>query len=196
MKILGLTGSIAMGKTTVGKQFEVLGAKRICSDAIVHQLMLPGNAGYNAIRDFAPEVVIESGVDRSKLGKKAFADPAFLHTLEAALHPLVVAVQHDFIYAQQRLGAKLVVLDIPLLYETGAEARCDAVAVVTAPAFIQRQRAFRREAMTEEKFHSILARQMPDRDKRQQADYLIPTSLGRAFSFAQTARIYKELTHA
>lgn len=187
MIILGLTGSIGMGKTTVACQFAALGAHVSNADDIVHRFLAPKGRGVEPVARLFPEVARDSGagryIDRGALGAIVFKDKGQLHRLERVLHPLVVAQEERFVHAQAAMGAKLVVLDIPLLYETGAQKRCHAVVVATAPFHLQKQRVMQRPHMTEAKFASIIASQMPDREKRRRADLVVNTGLGRGCSF-------------
>ncbi|MEQ8195375.1 MAG: dephospho-CoA kinase [Rhodospirillales bacterium] len=182
MVILGLTGSIGMGKSTTADMFEGLGVPVHDADAAVHAMMAGGGEAVAAVAEAFPGVVKNGAVERDSLGKKVFDDPAALKRLEAILHPLVRVREKRFLIEASRRGCPLAVLDIPLLFETGGTARCDAVAVVTAPAFVQRQRVTNRPGMTAARFESILKRQMPDAEKRRRADFIIPTGLGRAFT--------------
>ncbi len=194
MKILGLTGSIGMGKSTAAAMFRTLGVPVHDADASIHELMAPGGLGFDPIAAAFPDVITDGRIDRQALGKIAFADPAVLKKLETILHPLVRAAENRFLAKQRRLGRKLVVLDIPLLYETSGEKRCDHVAVVTAPGFVQRQRVLSREGMTDAKFSAILSKQMPDTEKRKRADFIIPTGLGRAVTFQCIQGIIDQLS--
>lgn len=182
MLILGLTGSIAMGKSTAAKQLGRLGLPLHDSDAVVHRLLAKGGAGVGAVARAFPGVEKNGAIDRQALGRQVFADPLALKRLEAILHPLVRRSTQRFLQRAQRQGRRAVVLDIPLLFETKGERLCDAVLVVSAPAFLQRQRALRRPGMTAEKLRGILARQVPDVEKRRRAFHVIPTGLGKGFS--------------
>lgn len=194
MVILGLTGSIGMGKSTAAGMFRWLGVPVHDADATNHRLMAPGGAAFDRVAEIFPEVIRDGRIDRQMLGKIVFGDGRALERLEAILHPLIRAAEIRFLRAQQMLGRKLVVLDIPLLYETGGEKRCDLVAVVSAPGFVQRQRVLVRQGMTDEKFSAILSKQMPDIEKRKRADYIIPTGLGRAVTFQYIQGIVAELS--
>ncbi|NQV22690.1 MAG: dephospho-CoA kinase [Rhodospirillales bacterium] len=189
MYILGLTGSIGMGKTTAADAFRRLGVPVHDADATVHRLMGagPGNTGRDtggpavaAIAEQFPDCVHGGVVDRQALGARVFGDAAALKVLEGILHPLVRAEEQRFLRKSTLSGAPLAVLDIPLLFETGAQERCDAVAVVSAPDFVQRQRVMARSGMTAEKMAAILGRQMPDAEKCGRADFVIQTGQGRA----------------
>jgi len=183
--VLGLTGSIGMGKSTVAGQCRYLGAVVSDADATVHRLMAPGGAAFTPIAAKFPQVMENGRINRRKLGQIVFTDDEALHWLEGLLHPLVRAAHLAVIRRARYQRRPWVVLEIPLLYETGAEAICDAVAVVTSPEFIQHQRVMKRAGMTEEKFRQILAKQMPDAEKRRRADAVIETGQGKAFSLKQ-----------
>lgn len=193
MIILGLTGSIAMGKTTVTNQFAHAGAATTNADAIVHALLEKDAKVIAAVQEAFPQAVENGIVNRRALGDAVFADSAAMKTLENLLHPRVRAAEVAFVLKAQKEGKWLVVLDIPLLFETGADARCDKVVVVSASAEIQRERVMSRSGMTEEKFRAILARQMPDAEKRARADYIIETDNGLEHSAAQVRAIIDEL---
>jgi dephospho-CoA kinase len=194
MVIMGLTGSIGMGKSTAAAMFRWLGVPVHDADATNHRLMAPDGAAFDRVAELFPDVICDGRIDRQTLGKIVFGDAKALKRLEAILHPLIRAAEIRFLRNQQMLGRKLVVLDIPLLYETGGEKRCDVVSVVSAPGFVQRQRVLAREGMTDEKFSAILSKQMPDIEKRKRADYVIPTGLGRAVTFEYIQGIVDELS--
>lgn len=194
MIVLGLTGSIGMGKSTAAAMFRTEGIPVHDADAAVHRLMGPGGEALSAIDVAFPGVVSENGVDRKALGAEVFGNDAALKRLEAILHPMVRNVERSWRKQQRRLRHALVVLDIPLLFETGGDERCDAVAVVTAPLFLQRQRVLARPGMTPERLGAILAKQTPDRDKREWADYLIQSGIGRHHALQQVRDIVKELS--
>lgn len=180
MVILGLTGSIAMGKSATAAMFRRLGVPVHDSDAEVHKLMARGGAAVGAVEAAFPGVVKNGAVDRAGLGARVFGKPLELQKLERILHPLVARRREKFLRRQMLRGTRVVVYDIPLLYEVGADDLCDAVAVVSAPKFLQRQRVLRRPGMTADRLNAILARQMPDEDKRRRADFVVPTGLGKA----------------
>ena len=179
MIVLGLTGSIGMGKSTAARMLQAMGAPVCDSDAVVHGLLGRGGRAVPAIDAAFPGVVIDGAVSRPALGAAVFRDAGALKRLEAILHPMVQAAQRDFLARAARRGAKIAVLDIPLLFETHGERRVDATIVVSAPFAVQRARVLARPGMTAEKFAGILARQMPDAEKRQRADYVVPTGAGR-----------------
>lgn len=189
MIVLGLTGSIGMGKTTAAAVLRRLGVPVHDADAAVHRLLARGGRAAAAVAAAFPEAVREGAVDRKALGRAVFADAAALRRLEAILHPLVRAAERRFLGRQRAARARLVVLDVPLLFETGGERRCDATLVVSAPPFVQAARVLRRPGMTPATFAAIAARQMPDREKRRRADFTLPTGLGRRESLRGLRRI-------
>ena len=193
MRILGLTGSIAMGKSTAAAMLRRMGVPVHDSDAAVHALTRPNGAAMPAIAATFPDLVKGGALDRARLSQRAFEDPAILRKLEAILHPLVRADAARFLKRHRARGTKLVVLDVPLLYETGGEERCDAVAVVSAPRLVQLQRVLSRPGMTRAKLAGIEARQMPDAEKRKRADFVIPTGLGKRRTWTALNRAVRSL---
>ena len=189
MVILGLTGSIGMGKTTAAGMLRLLRIPVFDADACVHRLLGPGGAAAEAVARAFPDCTVDGVPDRQKLGQRVFNDKAALVRLEAILHPLTAKERAHFLRRQRRAGAPVVVLDIPLLFETGGERYCDAVIVVTAPPFVQRQRVLKRPGMTAQRFAAILARQVPDREKVARADFVVATGLGRGHSLKALKRI-------
>ena len=173
--LLGLTGSIGMGKSTTAAMFAKAGVPVWDADAAVARLYAPGGAALPAVSALCPEAVTPAGVDRAALKRWLAATPDGLSRLEAAVHPLVAADRARFIAEAAEAGADLVLLDIPLLFETGAETGLDATLVVTAPPEVQRTRVLARPGMTEDQFARLLARQMPDAEKRARADHVIET---------------------
>ncbi|MCP1167608.1 dephospho-CoA kinase [Limimaricola litoreus] len=169
---LGLTGSIGMGKSTTAAMFADEGLPVWDADAAVHRLYGPGGAAVEPMRAAFPEAILDNAVSRDALKRIIAADPTALPRIEAIVHPLVQTDREDFIAAQ---SADITVLDIPLLYETGGEAQMDAVVVVSAPPEVQAIRVLARPGMTRAQLDAILARQMPDVEKRGLADYLIET---------------------
>lgn len=173
--ILGLTGSIGMGKSTTAQMFADQGVPVWDADATVHRLYQPGQPAALAVKRLFPSAIdLEGGVNRASLRALIQADPTALDRLNAAVHPLVAADRTAFLAAHN--DADILLLDVPLLFEIGLDQACDAVAVVTAPAAIQRERVLSRGQMTEAEFQTILSRQMPDAEKRRRADYIIPTT--------------------
>lgn len=189
--VIGLTGSIGMGKTTVANMFRSLGIPVHDSDAAVHRLLGKNGRAVAAVAREFPDAVKEGIVDRRALGNKVFADRRALTRLESILHPLVREHQRRFLAGARRRRKPLVVLDIPLLFETGAERRCDLVVVVSAPRFVQSARVLRRAGMTAEKFRRILAHQVSDVRKRRLADFVVPTGLGKAASLRAVKDVVK-----
>lgn len=195
MRILGLTGSIAMGKSTAAAMLRRMGVPVHDADAVVHALSRPGGAALPAIRAAFPDLALaDGGIDRAALSQRAFAEPAVLRKLEAILHPLVRAAEGRFLRLQRARRAPLVVLDIPLLYETEGEKRCDAVLVVSAPRLVQVQRALSRPGMSPEKFAAIEAKQMPDAEKRRRGEIVIPTGRGKRATWVALRRALRNFS--
>ena len=176
MFVLGLTGSIGMGKSTTAKMFAEEGVPVHDADAVVHRLY-EGEA-VAPIESAFPGTTAGGKVNREKLGQRVLGDELAMKRLEHIVHPLVRQAEERFLNEAQEKGAKVALLDIPLLYETAGDKRCDAVVVVSAPADIQRVRAFQRPGMSEDKFAAILAKQTPDTKKRRRADFVVDTSKG------------------
>ncbi|MEO0821270.1 MAG: dephospho-CoA kinase [Pseudomonadota bacterium] len=190
MITLGLTGSIGMGKSTTAAMFADAGVPVWDADAAVHRLYAPGGRGGPAIAPLASGAVTPDGaVDRARLREALLDDASLLARIEAAIHPLVADDRNAFLAEARAAGSRLALLDIPLLFETGADGWLDRVVVVTAPAEEQRRRVLARPGMTEAAFEAILARQVPDAEKRRRADYLIDTSLGLDAARARVAEI-------
>lgn len=175
MIVLGLTGSIGMGKSTVGKMFAEEGAPVFDSDAAVHALYAAGGAAAAPVEAAFPGVTVDGAVDREALSRRVVGDEAAIKRLEMIVHPLVRQAQAEFLQTNRDAGTKVVVLDIPLLFESGGAKLVDKVAVVSAAADVQRERVLARPGMTAEKFEAILARQTPDAEKRARADFVIDT---------------------
>ncbi|HEY2890467.1 MAG TPA: dephospho-CoA kinase [Dongiaceae bacterium] len=188
MKILCLTGSVGMGKTTAARMLRSMGIPVHDADAEVHRLLGRGGAAVKAVEAAFPGVKSGRAIDRAALGRIVFVDPAALKRLEAILHPLVRQAERKFLAQSRREHRRLVVLDIPLLYETQGEGRCDGVIVVSAPKAIQHARVLARPGMTKERLAAIEARQMPDRQKRRRADIVIETGLGKRHSLENLRR--------
>lgn len=189
MIVLGLTGGIGMGKSTATTTFRRLGVPVFDADAAVHRLQGRGGRAVGPIGKAFPGCVAEGRVDREALRRVVLGDPAALKRLERIVHPLVRDEERRFLARARRAGRRIAVLDVPLLLETGGEARVDAVVVVSAPAAVQRARVLRRPGMTEERLTAIRARQMPDAEKRRRADHVIPTGLSRRFAQAAIRRL-------
>ncbi len=191
--LVGLTGSIGMGKSETARMFAKLGVPIYDADAAVHALYEPGGAAVAKIAEAFPGCVMNGRVDRVKLASQLSGDKDALARLEAIVHPLVASDQRAFIDEAMAKGAQLVVLDIPLLFETGGEARMDAVVVVSAPQDVQRARVLARDGMTPDRLEGILARQMPDAEKRAKAHFVVETDKGLDHAFAQVKKIVAEL---
>jgi dephospho-CoA kinase len=181
MFILGLTGSIGMGKSTTANFFREAGVPVHDSDAVVHKLY-EGDAVAPVEAAF-PGVTVDGRIDRAKLGEKLVGNPEAIKRLEGIVHPLVRAVSERFVAEQRARGARMIALDIPLLFETGGEKRVDAVVVVSAPAEVQRARVLSRPGMTAEKLDALLTRQMSDAEKRARAHFIVDSS--RSFDSAR-----------
>jgi dephospho-CoA kinase len=194
MIVFGLTGSIGMGKSTAANMLKLQGVPVHDSDRAVHAALLPGGAAFEEVAVTFPEAWDKKSriIDRKALGDIVFHDKAELKRLEAILHPVAAASQKKFIQSMKAKGKRAVVLEIPLLFETGAEARVDYTIVVTAPPAIQRRRVMARKNMTEEKFNRILESQMPDREKQARADFVVQTGLGLAATFRELRKILKK----
>lgn len=179
MIVVGLTGSIGMGKSTVAKMFAEEGAPSFDSDAAVHELYAAGGAAVAPVEETFPGVTRDGAIDRAALSAKVVGNPDALSRLEDIVHPLVRQAQANFLAQHRAAGASVVVLDIPLLFESTGTQSVDKIVVVSAPAGVQRARVLGRSGMTEEKFERLLARQTPDAEKRARADFVIDT--GGAF---------------
>jgi dephospho-CoA kinase len=187
--ILGLTGSIGMGKTAASNAFKRLGIPVLSSDDLVHRLLAKGGRAVAAVASAFPKTYKEGAIDRSAMAQEVFGKPDRLAKLESILHPMVLEESARYVARQRRQRRRLVVLDIPLLYETGGDSRTHAVAVVTAPAFVQRARVLVRRGQSPDRLAAILARQMPDAEKRRRADFVIPTGLTHRDSLRRLQRI-------
>jgi dephospho-CoA kinase len=196
MMVVGLTGSIGMGKSTAARFLRGLGVPVYDADAAVHRLYAPGGAAVEPVRAAFPSAVRDGGVDRAALSRILAADPAALARLEAIVHPLARREQERFLNAMALRRANIAVLEIPLLFETGGERRCDAVLVVSAPAFLQRQRVLSRPGMDAAKLDLILKRQMPDAEKRRRADFVIPSNRSMRSMLIALTRALAELSRA
>ncbi|MCO5090501.1 dephospho-CoA kinase [Bosea sp. (in: a-proteobacteria)] len=189
--VLGLTGSIGMGKSTTAALFVQRGVPLHDADAAVHRLHRGRAAG--PIEAAFPGTVVDGAVDRARLGAAVLGKPEALGRLEAIIHPLVREEKDAFLARCRREGAGLAVIDVPLLLETGGQAHCDAVLVVTAPAQVQRARVLARPGMNAEKLDAILSRQMPDAEKRRHAHFLVDTSRGLMAAERQVGSILRAL---
>ena len=193
MVILGLTGSIGMGKSTTAGMFRALRVPVHDSDAEVHRLLAPGGQAVDLVEAGFPGVAADGGIDRAELRERVFGDAAALARLEAIIHPMVSDVRARILARCAARRAALVVLDIPLLFETGNDRNCDTTLVVTAPGFLQRARVLARPGMTPETLAGILARQMPDAEKRRRADFVVPSNLGRGVTLRRLKEIVRLL---
>lgn len=189
MIVLGLTGSIGMGKTHAARVLRRMGLPVFEADGAVHRLIGPGGRAVAAVDAAFPGVVRGGAVDHAALGERVFGDQRELARLEAILHPLVRAAQRRFLRQAALRGADMVVLDIPLLFETGADRLCDATILVTAPPFVQEARVLGRPGMTRARLAAIRARQMAESDKRRRADFIVPTGLSRGETLNRLRRI-------
>jgi len=193
MVVLGLTGSVGMGKSTAARMLRRLRVPVHDADAEVHQLLGPGGRAVPAVDQAFPGARKGNRIDRVALGRLVFDNPAALKQLEAILHPRVRTAERRFLAACRRRRAPVAVLDIPLLFETAGESRCDGVIVVSAPPRLQRARVLRRPGMTEARFAAILAQQMPDAEKRRRAGWVVPTGLGQALTLRRLKAILREV---
>jgi dephospho-CoA kinase len=191
--VVGLTGSIGMGKSNAAQVLRRLGVPVHDADRAVHTLLGPGGGAVRKVAELFPRALAGNRIDRRVLGDLVFGDTPALRRLEGILHPLVRQSSRAFVAAAARRRLPVVVLDIPLLYESGGERSVDVVIVVSAPKTIQRQRVLARPGMTEEKFHAILAHQVPDVEKRRRADYVVLTGGHRGETYRQLRRIVDEL---
>jgi dephospho-CoA kinase len=187
--VLCLTGSLGMGKSTAAKFFAEEGVPVHDADAVVHALY-EGEA-VALVEAAFPGSITTGKIDRTKLAPMVVNNPAALVKLEAIVHPLVAAAREKFLAAAQGRGDPIVVLDIPLLFETGGDCGCDAVVVISAPADVQRRRAFERPGMTDEKFFALVAKQLPDEEKRRRADFVVDSSQGFDHARAQIRDILR-----
>lgn len=193
MLLIGLTGSIGMGKSETAKMFARLGIPVYDADAAVHQLYAEGGAAVAPLEEAFPGVVTHGAVDREELSKRVLGKPEELKKLESIVHPLVGQVQRDFLMKAMAEDQPMVVLDIPLLFETGGRERVDVIVVVSAPYDVQRQRVLERPGMTPEKFDAIFAKQTPDAEKRAGADFIIETDKGLDHAFEQVKEVAEKL---
>ncbi len=192
-KTIALTGSIGMGKSETAKMFIRAGVPVFDSDAAVHKLMGPNGAAVEMVEGVFPGAKTPDGIDRKKLGEKVFGDSVALKKLENILHPMVSDMRQEFFQDAEQKNLDLVVLDVPLLFETGGEKQADYVVVVSAPADIQRERVLARPDMTAEKFENILAKQMPDSEKRARADFIVQSDQGISYAENQVKDIVRKL---
>ncbi len=194
MIVFGLTGSIGMGKSTAAKMFKLMGIPVHDSDHAVHTALSPKGAAFEEVAVTFPDAWDKKKrlIDRKKLGEIVFSNKAELKKLEAILHPLAEASQKKFLQNMKRQGKRAAVLEIPLLFETGADKRFDYTISVTAPPAIQKRRVMGRKNMTEQKFRKILESQMPDLQKQAVADFVVQTGMGYGTTFRQLRKILKK----
>jgi len=191
MIILGLTGSIGMGKTTASDSFRRFGIPVHNADWAAHDMMRKGGEAVRSMAAMFPAAICKGGVDRQIIAQEVFADAKALDRVEKILHPLVRLRERRFLNHCARQCRSMVVLDVPLLFETNGERRCDGVITVSAPKIVQRQRVMGRPGMSLERFHAILARQLSDEEKRKRSDFIVLTGIGRHFSFLQIQKIVR-----
>lgn len=195
MIIVGLTGSIGMGKSTTAQMFKDAGAYVFDADAVVHKLYAKGGEAVPILRAVFPDVIVDGAVDRARLSKHLQADPLHIQVLESFIHPMVVKMRTRAISEAKQQGKTIFVADIPLLFETGGEAKVDKAVVVSAKEDVQKPRVLARAGMTEAKFNLIKNRQMPDAEKRSRADYIIETDKGFDHARAQVLEIMQALAN-
>lgn len=196
MIVIGLTGSIGMGKSTVAAMFEDLGAAVWSADAAVHRLYAEGGAAVEPIKQEFPEAVVSSAVNRERLSALVLDDREELRKLEAIVHPLVAQDRITFLEESKDSGCRAAVMDIPLLFETGQEGSFDAIVVVSASADVQRDRVLARPGMSKEKLEAILAQQTPDAEKRSRADYIISTDRPLEDTRIEVGAVYERILEA
>lgn len=194
MIVVGLTGSIGMGKSTAAAILRRMGLPLFDADRAVHGFLAAGGEAVAKVEAAFPGVQLPNGgIERKRLAQRVFGDPQALARLEAILHPMVADAERRFLAQARGRRAPIAILDIPLLYESRGAARCDYVIVVSAPAMLQRQRVMRRPGMTEARLTAIKNQQMPDAEKRRRADFVVPTGLDRGFSLRRLRRIVAAL---
>jgi dephospho-CoA kinase len=194
MLVIGLTGSIGMGKSTTAKILQDFGFPIYSADRAVHDLLKKGGRAVAPIARQFPQTLKRGAIDRKLLGQAVFAHPELLAKLEKIIHPLIRKAERDFLGQARKDKAPAAILEIPLLFETKAEARCDLTFCVTAPRKIQHARVLSRPGMSAERLQAILSRQMPDKEKRQKADYVIPTGSGLIATEKHLRRILSRLS--
>jgi dephospho-CoA kinase len=192
MITLGLTGSIGMGKSATAAMFAAEGCPVYDADAEVHRIYAAGGPAVEPVEAAFPGVVRDGAIDRARLSERVLNDAEAFQRLNGIVWPLLGAARREFFRQAEADQVPIVVLDIPLLFETGGDRRVDAVAVVSAPADLQRARAFERPGMTEEKFRALIAKQMPDEEKRRRADFVVDSSQGPDYARAQVHAILRQ----
>jgi dephospho-CoA kinase len=193
VKILGLTGGVGMGKSTAAAMLRRMRVPVYDADAAVHRMMGKGGIAVAAVAAAFPGVVKDGAIDRAALGSRVFGDPGAMKRLEAIIHPLVRRDEDRFLAEMRRRRAKLVVMDVPLLFESGRDRRYDATIVVAAPEFLRRARVLARPGMTPARLAAIMAKQMPDIEKRRRADIVVPSGLGRALTWRRLRHAIERL---
>ena len=193
MKIVGLTGSVGMGKSTAATMLRRMGVPIYDADAAVHQMMRRGGIAVARVAVAFPGVEKNGAIDRSALGPRVFGNDVAMKKLESIIHPLVREDERRFLAAMRRRKTKLVVMDVPLLFESGRHRRYDSVMVVTAPEFVQRARVLKRPGMNPARLAAIKARQMPDAEKRRRADFIVPSGQGRAVTWRKLGQVLRGL---
>jgi dephospho-CoA kinase len=193
MNVLGLTGSVGMGKSTAAAMFRRMGVAVYDADAAVHRMMQRGGNAVAAVAAAFPGVEHDGAIDRATLGQRVFGNDAAMKKLEAIIHPRVRDDERAFLAAMRRRKTRLVVMDVPLLFESGRDKRYDATVVVSAPAFLQRDRVLARPNMTPARLAAIKSRQMPDVEKRKRADFVVPSGLGRAVTWRSLRAVLRKL---
>ncbi len=195
MIIIGLTGSIGMGKSTTAELFRDAGAYVFDADMAVHNLYAKGGAAVPLLGSVFPDIIVDDAVDRAKLSKHLQADPLQIQVLESFIHPMVVEIRAQAVAEAKRQGKSVFVADIPLLFETGGDALVDKTVVVSASSSVQKKRVLARDGMTETKFNMIKSRQMPDKEKRARADFIIETDKGIDNARGQVLEIMNSLNN-
>ena len=194
MIVVGLTGSIGMGKSTAAAMLRRMRVPLFDADEVVHRLLAPGGAAVTPVAAaFSGVRTAEGGINRAALGRRVFGDPKALAELEHIIHPMVADRERQFLAHARARREPIAVLDIPLLFESRGAERCNYVVVVSAPAMLQRQRVLRRPGMTEARFAAILKQQMPDAEKQRRADFVVPTGLDRKLSLQRLRAIVRLL---
>jgi dephospho-CoA kinase len=192
--VVGLTGSIGMGKSTAAAMLRRMRIPLFDADHVVHRLLAPGGRAVERVEAAFSGMRMPNGaIDRQRMGRRVFGDPEALARLEGILHPMVAEAEKRFLAQARARREPIAVLDIPLLFESRGAARCDYVIVVSAPAMLQRQRVMRRPGMTEARFAAILKQQMPDAEKRRRADFVVPTGLDRGLGMRRLRAIVHAL---
>ena len=195
MQIIGLTGSIGMGKTTTADMFKQEGCPVFDADRAVHELYAKDGEAVPLIRAVFPDAIKDGAVNRTVLAEHMRADPLNLGVLESFIHPMVGQKRAEFIETSRQSGADIIVFDVPLLFETGGEAHVDKIVLVTAPFAVQKQRVLARPGMTEALFVTLLSRQMPDAEKRKRSDFIVFTDKGLDAAREQVQDILHKLRH-